>query len=416
MWFIAKFWTKHWLLSVSTTGLILLCGCASSTLQPLQVPQSEMDAFLRDKPKELQPLYSQVLPGGERNAVLSYLQIGVAALQMEEFALAEDAFDQAIMRISKVYADDENARNARSLWHEEGAKTFIGEPYERAMAYYYRGLLYMRAGDLENARACFKSGAIQDAFAEEEQHRCDFALFYLLQGWASQLLGDNDLADEAYRMVEALRPDFKRPIATHNLLVLVETGTAPRKLADGVGHGELKYFRGKNFKENRVTISINGEVHHAYPLEDIYWQARSRGGREIDRILEGKVYFKNSGQESSSALAATGSMIQSLANSLNSPVTLGVGAGISLVSGVVNLVASGANTYADTRYWSNLPDMVHFITAELPANSKTTSVQTVYADVSGNTVADADTVHVASHFQGGSLYWNRSRSALLTKQ
>lgn len=416
MWFIAKFRTKHLFLSVSAAGLLLLCSCAASTSQPQQVPQSEMDAFLRDKPKELQPLYSQVLTGGERNAVLNYLQIGVAAFQMEEFALAEDAFDQAIMRISKVYADDENARNARSLWHEEGAKTFIGEPYERAMAYYYRGLLYMLAGDLENARACFKSGVIQDAFAEEEQHRCDFALFYFLQGWTSQLLGDHDLADEAYRMVEALRPDFKRPVATHNLLVLVETGTAPRKLADGIGHGELKYFRGKNFKENRATVSINGEVHHAYPLEDIYWQARSRGGREIDKILEGKVYFSNSGRENGSTLSAVGGVTGGLANMLNSPATLGVGAGISALAGVVHLVASGAKPYADTRYWSNLPDMVHFITAELSANGKITSVQTVYADTAGKTVADADAVHVESNFQLGALYWNRSRSALLTKQ
>jgi hypothetical protein len=30
---------------------------------------------------------------------------------------------------------------------------FIGEPYERAMAYYYRGLLYWRDGEIDNARA-----------------------------------------------------------------------------------------------------------------------------------------------------------------------------------------------------------------------------------------------------------------------
>jgi hypothetical protein len=92
-----------------------------------------------------------------------------------DYDIAKELLDQVLLRIDMVYADNENAMKARSLWYEEGMKDFIGEPYERAMAFYYRGLLYMMDEDYENARACFKNGVIQDAFAEEEQNRCDFA-------------------------------------------------------------------------------------------------------------------------------------------------------------------------------------------------------------------------------------------------
>ena len=56
--------------------------------------------------------------------------------------------------------------------------------------YYYRGLLYLRAGDYENARAAFRQGQMQDAFAEAEQYQCDFAIMLFLEAWASHLNHD----------------------------------------------------------------------------------------------------------------------------------------------------------------------------------------------------------------------------------
>ena len=109
------------------------------------------------------------------------MRIGTSALQMGYYDLAKMCFDQCLNYIEAVYADNEKAKQARSLWYEEGMKDFKGEPYERVMAYYYRGLLYIQDSDFENARACFKAGVIQDAFAEERQHQCDFALLLFLE-------------------------------------------------------------------------------------------------------------------------------------------------------------------------------------------------------------------------------------------
>ena len=105
------------------------------------------------------------------------------------------------------------------------------------MVFFYRGLLFLRAADYENARAAFRRGQLQDAFAEELQHQSDFALLLFLEAWASHLNGDADLRDEALERVARLRPDFPGIAPDADTLVLVETGTAPRKLGDGAAHG-----------------------------------------------------------------------------------------------------------------------------------------------------------------------------------
>ena len=43
--------------------------------------------------------------------------------------------------------NDKSAKKARSYFSEESKKIFQGEPYERVMAYYYRGILYWMDGE-----------------------------------------------------------------------------------------------------------------------------------------------------------------------------------------------------------------------------------------------------------------------------
>ncbi|HBC20010.1 MAG TPA: hypothetical protein DC022_14990, partial [Alcanivorax sp.] len=88
------------------------------------------------------------------------------------------------------------------------------------------------------------------------------------------------------------RPDGPVPDDSDNTLIVAETGTSPRKLADGVGHYELVYRRGKGFTENRAKIAGDGLNQTLYPAEDVFFQASTRGGRAVDRIIEGKVQFK----------------------------------------------------------------------------------------------------------------------------
>ena len=69
---------------------------------------------------------------------------------LSEFKPARFEFEEphmgTVFRVA-LYGPDKDAKKARSLFHEESKKGFIGEPYERVMAYYYRGLLYWRDGE-----------------------------------------------------------------------------------------------------------------------------------------------------------------------------------------------------------------------------------------------------------------------------
>lgn len=290
---------------------------------------------------------------GEHNWVLNQMEIGARTLWSGDADTAASAFDDAIRKIELVFSGDPNAVKARSVWHEEGAKSFKGEPYERAMVYYYRGLCYLKKADYENARAAFRQGQMQDAFAEEEQNQADFGILLFLEAWASHLNGDNDLRDEALGRLKGIRAGFPGIEEGDDTLVLVETGTAPRKLGDGLDHSYFVFRRGKGFKENRAEIALGETRMPLYPIEDIYFQATTRGGREIDKILKGKAEFRQTAGGVSTFLADSSVAFSQLGGSGS---IAGAAAGIGVIAAIA---AFKAKPKADTRQWTSLPDTVH---------------------------------------------------------
>jgi tetratricopeptide (TPR) repeat protein len=391
-------------------SIALACsGPAQNTAK--SVSGDQLQQYLEDKPPELQPAYKQLLEEGERNEVLNQMRLGLDAIQLGYRQEAKESLDRALLGIERVYANNEQATRARSLWKEEGCKNFKGEPYERVMAYYYRGLLYAWDQDYQNARACFKGGMLQDVFAEEEQFQFDFALMLYLMGWSSIQIQDDYLASEAFAEFKKLRPNIPVPGADDNLLLLVETGKSPRKLSDGVGHYQLKFRRGRHFADKKVRYAVDGGTKsEACLIEDIYYQATTRGGRQFDHILNGKAAFKKQTRQAGDVLGEVGSgtIIASTAFGSAASEIQGVGAALGLASVVSQVASASARAEADTRYWDNLPDCVHAVSCRLPPG--THQIELEFMDASGAVLHQLNrTVDVEIPDNGRTLVWLRSQ-------
>lgn len=345
---------------------MVLIGCGGAPKQPIKQISNADSEFISSQPQELKPSFKKLVSEDDRNRVLNYQKVALDAYQLGYYDISTEYFDKALLDIESVYSNEENARKARSLWYEEGKKDYKGEPYERVMAYYYRGLLYLKNKDFENARASFRGAILQDAFAEEENNRCDFNLVVLLDAVSSKFSGNLQLFNDTLKDVKSINPNLVIP-EKFNTVVLIETGNSPRKLSDGIGHSQLKFRRGKSFTEQNAVVEVNGKIYESQVLEDIFWQSTSRGGRYFDSILDGKAQYKKATGDVAESFGAISSTA-TLGSTIIGSDTLGsVGAGLGLISGLAILSSTSADARADTRYWNNIPDKVHVLFLDLPA-------------------------------------------------
>lgn len=410
---------------------VVLAGCAVQQHEKDQAVDAAAEArFLADKPAPLHRHYRQVLVQGPRNAVLNNLRSGLAAMELGEWELAARSFDEALGPIEAIYANNPKAAEARSLFVKENIKDFRGEPYERAMAYYYRGLLYLRAGDWGNARASFKSAMLQDSLAAAEEYQADFAMIAWLEGWASHCEGNGPLAREAFAEAARLQPGLMPPAPADNLLLVAELGLPPVKQAQGRSRELLTLSPNGNAAETGARFSLGayswregqgraarslswGPVQVAADRADsISRQATTRGGREVDGILEGKAQFKDGTNAAGTALVAGGSAAMMVGSLNNNSNMAGVGAAFMLAGLIAQAAAEAMRPEADTRMWDNLPDSVAFTTLALPAGVPAQSLD-LTARFEGP--AGASLPGEARGLMGGagrcSLGWVRSRPA-----
>jgi hypothetical protein len=350
------------------------------------------------------------------------MRAGLAAMEIGEYETAAHSFDTALNTIEAIYADNDKAKAARSLWIKENIKDFKGEPYERAMAFYYRGLLYMIAGDYQNARASFRGGLLQAGFSYDERFQAQFALLNFLEGWAGRCAEDGLDPDGAFAEAATLNDKLAKPPESHSLLLLGEVGHGPVKVADGKDRELLKFVRGPATPEDAVAFAAVPAGSDPGPTTnpsvawqtakaaDLFVEASTREGRQMDGVLKGKAVFK----DTTATIGAVG---------------IGAGAGLMMsgnqnmqyagaamaVAGLISLAISEATKPdADIRMWDNLPGTIWLATADphdlVPhgGGSPLTPIMQIY---SGGTQIGEKAIEI--HQAGAcALGWARTESAL----
>jgi hypothetical protein len=243
------------------------------------------------------------------------------------------------------------------------------------MAFFYRGILYWRDGELDNARACFRSAAVQDIAPELGITTTDFVLLDYLDGLATAKLGGD--GNDGFRRAQASSKMGALPPLDPqaNVLVFVELGTGPRKYATGE-HGEQLRFSSGRSASVAANLRVEGRNVRANVYDDLTFQATTRGGRVMDHVLANKAVFKGATDTFGNAALIAGGV---LAASQHGQHNAGdeVGAGL-MVAGLIGKIISAATTpAADTRMWDNLPNLLGFASFRLPPGSHSATLDFV---------------------------------------
>lgn len=308
--------------------------------------------------------------GPARDRVLWQYRTALAAMHLAQFDVAAQHLDDALNRVEGVMGYDRSARKARRYFTPEAKKDFIGEPYERVMAYYYRAILYWMKGDLGNARACYRSAQVMDGHTEEETYAADYALLDYLDGLTTLKLG-GDATDELKLAQKHARLGPLPPYDTKaNVVFFFNYGNGPLKYASGQYAQELRFRPGVSLARS-VQLSVAQKTSTVPPYDDLYFQATTRGGRVMDHILANKAVFKSSTDTAGDAAIITGAVLAS--DRRNAEVGLGV-----LAVGILAKAVAGATTpEADVRSWEGLPQYLSFAALELAPGNYVATIEFV---------------------------------------
>jgi hypothetical protein len=344
-------------IALTLAVVALAAGCATKPRIPLT------GNMLIDGP-------AYIANGPAKDKVLWEYRTAAAEMRVGDYAQAKPLLDDAIQRLEGIYGPDKTAQRSRRLFSEEAKKMFVGEPYERVMAYYYRGILYWADGEPDNARACFRSAQIEDS-STEEHYASDYVLLDYLDGLASvKLSGDG--ADAFQRALKVAR--MNKPPAydkSANVLFFIEFGPAVQKYGAG-RYGEELHFRAAETPVKSAVVRVDKQAVRAVPYDDLGFQATTRGGRVMDHVLANKAVFKTT-TDVAGDVALVGGLGTAVISHDRTAQTVGLGVA---AAGVLLKVASALTTPdADIRTWDNLPRYLTFLALKVPPGQHVVTVE-----------------------------------------
>ena len=312
--------------------------------------------------------------GPAKDKLLWQYRMAAQYMRRGQYAEAKPLLDDALASIGGIFGRDKDAKKARGYFNAEAKKTFLGEPYERVMAYYYRGILYWMDGEPDNARACFRSAQLQDSDTEQKAYASDYVLLDYLDGLASTKLGGDgsDAFKRSQPLAKIAVPPAYNPKA--NVLFFVEFGPGPTKYATGQYAQELHFRGGVSPVKNAVIKVANFHVEVA-PYDDLYFQATTRGGRAMDHILANKAVFKKTTDTIGNAAIVSGAILAGTKNPRRSSNQDEIGLGLVLAGLASKIVSAAATPEADIRAWDNLPLYLSFAAVQLPPGTNTVTVE-----------------------------------------
>lgn len=150
----------------------------------------------------------------------------------------------------------------------------------------------------------------------------------------------------------------------NNTLLCIELGKGPLRYPIGQ-YGQLAIFTCKPCGIKKIKVFINEKPFGSDKVSlssDVFFQAITRGGREMDGILKGQAQFKQTTADMSMACSQTAldimnqANLQSSTNPYYDPTSAYMaGAAIAVIGLGLAMASAAANPAADVRHWSLMP-------------------------------------------------------------
>jgi tetratricopeptide (TPR) repeat protein len=284
---------------ICIAAVVVSTGCAED--QPHKSARHALQDYMAGDysaaTEKLAPLSQKT----NEDFVLNNCRLGSVTLANYDFNESEAAFLRAYEVINSVGVND-GGRSLGAAIVDEKIKVWKGEPFERAMANFYLGVIYYTQHDYDNARAAFENALFKlRDYSDKEDKKNDYreqesnfvvATIMLAKTW--QRLGRDDLAHQNFDRAMELRPDLK-PLCDFdlnrdsNLLLVVDFGYGPKKVRDGdgafVGFAPTPREVGA-IPEARAFVDgqVASREEWSRPTIDLLAMAQDRKWQDIDTI------------------------------------------------------------------------------------------------------------------------------------
>ena len=303
--------------------------------------------------------------------VLNNVRLGSTTLAMYDLLGSQTAFQQAY-EVLNSYGVNNGGRTLGAVLVDEKIRIWRGEPFERAMANFYLGLIYYMQADYNNARAAFQNALFklrdyqtdnQDNPSPDKYSEVDsnFALAQYMLARCYQRLGNDDLAEANFKRLVTLRPQLAALAdiglnRNSNVLLVIDYGNGPIKATNGDG-AIVGFYPTPNEigPPGRPDVFVDGrgvdifDLNH--PLVDLIALAQDRRWQSIDTIRTVK------------SVVGTGLMAGGAYEALTAQHGGNAAVGLGLIAAGALLKAS---SQADVRMWEMLPRNTYAIPLTLP--------------------------------------------------
>jgi tetratricopeptide (TPR) repeat protein len=336
-------------LAVPLAGLVVAAGLLSGCVQHVRYPLNAFNQYdYQEAVKGYRATLVHAKKSDEKNVVLASLNLAGASFVGGNYRDSQEGLRAASLIMEDVEHGVDRGQAAMVLKHD--MRVFKGEPYERALAYTYLGLLYYRRGDFENARSAFNLALLADRSSkdDQEEYREDFAIAHHWIGRTYARLGELDNATIALNQARKYMPDAPADpaaFAQASLSLVIELGCGPVKAPDPVV-GSVDTIRPCVYPERHAEVWVGDRMMgKSVRLVDLNHQAKTSGTSGRDAVQ-----------------AAKG-------------VAVAVMKQLPFVGIVGSLMEMGGVNKADLRAWRHMPGEIHVADLTLPEGLHTVEIR-----------------------------------------